>query len=172
MEINLSKDYEEKEKTPLGFEEPDGPTPGFEYEVSHDEGTSFCTQCGQALNGAAFCPHCGHKAGNGGGYQHQHSGSTNNSTGYAGYSGTSNMNTANPHNVNYNYQPTASGGKERSKIVAILLALFTCGILSAIYDGDTGRLIRNIILTCCGIGGLAIILEILKISKYTDTYYV
>lgn len=82
------------------------------------------------------------------------------------------MNTANPHNVNYNYQPTSTGGKERSKIVAILLAVFSFGILSALYDGDTGRLIRNIILTCCGIGGLAMILDILKIVKYNDTYYV
>lgn len=82
------------------------------------------------------------------------------------------MNTANPNNVNYNYQPTSTGGKERSKIVAILLAVFSCGILSALYDGDTGRLIRNIILTCCGIGGLAMILDILKIVKYSDTYYV
>lgn len=171
MEINLSKDYEEKEKTPLGFEEADKPAPGFEYEVSNDQSSSFCTQCGQALNGAAFCPHCGHKAGNGG-YQHQQSINANSTSGYAGYTGTSNMNSSNPHNVNYNYQPAAAGGKERSKIVAILLAVFSCGILSALYDGDTGRLIRNIILTCCGIGGLAMVLDILKIVKYSDTYYV
>ena len=172
MEINLSKDYKEQEQTPLGFEEPEKPAAGFEYEVSRDDGNAFCTQCGQAVNGAAFCPHCGHKVGNGG-YQHQQSNNTGSAASYAGYSAASNMNMSNPNNVNYNYQPTPStGGKERSKIVAILLAVFSCGILSALYDGDTGRLIRNIVLTCCGIGGLAMILDILKIVKYSDTYYV
>lgn len=42
MEINLSKDYKEQEQTPLGFEEPEEPAAGFEYEVSRDDGNAFC----------------------------------------------------------------------------------------------------------------------------------
>ena len=67
MEINLSKDYKEEEKTPVGFEESDKPAPGFEYEVNdgrsdNSGAASFCTRCGTPLNGSSFCPNCGHAA--------------------------------------------------------------------------------------------------------------
>lgn len=176
MEINLSKDYKEEEKTPLGFEESDKSAPGFEYEVNdgrndNSGAASFCTRCGTPLNGSSFCPNCGHAA--------ESSTRQQSSSGY-GYSGTTNYsNTSNyeQYRPNMNYQPNSGnssfgGSKPRSKVLAIILAVLSCGILSAIYDCDTGRIIRNIILACVGLGGLGMILDIIKIVKYDDTYYI
>ena len=174
MEINLSKDYKEEEKTPIGFEEPEGPAPGFEYEVNdarndNSGSASFCTRCGTPLNGGSFCPNCGHAAENSGQQ------SSRSSSGY-GYSGTTNQSGSSnyeQYRPNMSYQANTSGSaKPRNKVVAIILAVLSCGILSAIYDWDTGRIIRNIVLACVGLGGIGMILDILKIVKYDDTYYI
>lgn len=178
MEINLSKDYKEEEKTPVGFEESDKPAPGFEYEVNdgrsdNSGAASFCTRCGTPLNGSSFCPNCGHAAEN----NTQQSQQSSSGYGYgssANYSNTSNYEHYRP---NMSYQQNSSNGsfnsaKPRNKVLAIILAVFSCGILSAIYDCDVGRIIRNVILACIGLGGIGMILDIIKIAKYDDTYYI